>query len=167
MYFASGLVCWVGWPFGWCWSSSHWVTCFVRALSMRHMFSLDVFYCFRWDNDTWIICVVWNSVVLRYFEHDFVINLPFRCKFWYVWEDLCCNLWAHLRVCAILKEREFYGGFTRGTISVCRIGLGLPSNEEQCIRAQFFGWFRHIHMHCGAHVFNLIVKDNWFCYYSH
>ena len=52
--------------------------------------SLDVFYCFRWDDDTWIICVVWNSVVLCYSEHGFVITLLFHCKLWW------CMKWSVL-----------------------------------------------------------------------
>ena len=46
-------------------------------------------------------------------------------------------------VCVILEERGFYRGFTRGTTGACRIGSELPSNEDQCTRAQYFGWFRH------------------------
>ena len=42
VYLASGLVCWVGWPFSWCWPPSRWVTCFVWALSIRHFLSLDI-----------------------------------------------------------------------------------------------------------------------------
>ena len=77
----------------------------------------------------------------------FCNKFTFRCKLWDVWDDLCCNLWAHLRVgvvCAILEEHGFNRGFTRGTTGACRFGSELLSNEDQCTRAQYFGWFRHI-----------------------
>ena len=47
--------------------------------------------------------------------------------------------WANLRVgvvCTILEERGFNRGFTRGTTGACRFGSELPSNEDQCTRAQ-------------------------------
>ena len=47
-------------------------------------------------------------------------------------------------VYAILEERGFYRGFTRGTTGACRIGSELPSNEDQCTQAQYFGLFRHM-----------------------
>ena len=83
----------------------------------------------------------WNSVVLYYSEHGFVINLLSAAKLWDVRNDLCYNLWAHLRVgvvYAILEECGFYRGFTRGTTGACWFGSELPSNEDQCTRAQYF-----------------------------
>ena len=67
--------------------------------------SLDVFYCFCWDDDTWIIWVdgLYSTWL---FWAWFVINLPSAAKLWDVWVVMCCNLWAHLRVsvvCAILE----------------------------------------------------------------
>ena len=142
MYFASGLVCRVGWPFSWCWSPSHWVTfsyglyrcvtCFARCLLLLPLRQWHL-------NNLCSLELRSTSLLWTWFCNKFT----FRYKLWDVWDDLCCNLWAHLRVgvvCAILEEHGFNRGFTRGTTVACRFGSELLSNEDQCAPGpSFFG----------------------------
>ena len=73
---------------------------------MRHFLSLDVFYCFRWNNDTWIIWVV--GTLLYFTILNIVCNkFTFRCNNSEMYEMFCVVI-SGLTFVWVLSARSWY-----------------------------------------------------------